>query len=120
MIRFAAGACTSFYDGSAYVRVLVLAEHPDGSGARLEIQRASSFDDQDRRLGMDTYCLVIGSGATHYGGVVHWLVDESDVLRIALDASAAEALDGPAIEVALRRDDVEVVMDAMPIILASA
>jgi hypothetical protein len=71
--------------------VVVLAEHPDGSGLRLEIQRALEFDEQDRALGMDTYCLCTDSGATHYGGIVRHELS-SPWLTIVLDVSAAEAL----------------------------
>ncbi|MBO0730415.1 MAG: hypothetical protein J2P57_14235 [Acidimicrobiaceae bacterium] len=36
---------------------LVLAEREDGSGARLEISRSLSYNDQDKALGQDTYSL---------------------------------------------------------------
>ena len=35
----------------------------------LHFQRARQHDEQDRELGMDTYCLVTNRGTTHYGGV---------------------------------------------------
>ena len=57
-------------DLNAYV--LILYERLDGSGERIELQRALSFDEQDRTLGMDTYCVCVASGATHYGGVRSW------------------------------------------------
>ncbi|WP_394840380.1 Imm10 family immunity protein [Pendulispora rubella] len=47
----------------------MLAECTVGSGARLEIQRALTFDDQDKALDMDTYSLCTEDGKTHYGGV---------------------------------------------------
>jgi hypothetical protein len=71
--------------------VAVLAEHPDGSGQRLEIQCALEFDEQDRALGMDTYCLCMDSGATHYGGIIRHDLSPP-WLTIVLDARAAEAL----------------------------
>ena len=49
--------------------VVLFAENPDGSGARLELQRALSFDAQDCQLSHDTYCLSTETGATYYGGV---------------------------------------------------
>lgn len=52
--------------------VVVLAQNVDGSGERLEVQRALEFDDRDRRLGEDTYCISDSSGATSYGGVLSW------------------------------------------------
>jgi hypothetical protein len=54
-------------DLNAYV--LALYEWPDGSGERIELQRALSFDDQDHELDQNTYCISLASGATHYGGV---------------------------------------------------
>ncbi|WP_434048947.1 MULTISPECIES: Imm10 family immunity protein [Sorangium] len=50
----------------------ILAEHPDGSGTRLEIQKPLSSDEQDRRLGLDTRCLCTEEVATRHGGVMHW------------------------------------------------
>lgn len=46
----------------------MLAFEDEASGDFFAVQRAFTFDDQDRQLGMDTYCLVRG-GATHYGGL---------------------------------------------------
>jgi hypothetical protein len=46
-----------------------LSEDETGEGEHLILQRSCEFSDQDRRLGMATYCLVTPSG-TAYGGVV--------------------------------------------------
>lgn len=64
---------------------VVLAEHEDGSGLRLELQR-SLTDDADP--GLDTYCLCTEDGACHYGGVASWSFT-GRVLTLALDARAA-------------------------------
>jgi Immunity protein 10 len=71
---------------------VVFAENCDGSGVRLEIQRALSFDEQDRNSGQDTYCLCTENGATYYGGITSWEIVEG-LLRIQLDSEAARALD---------------------------
>lgn len=71
--------------------VVALAENRDGSGARLEFQKALSFDEADIGAGMDTYCLVLGSGATHYGGIKDWVI-QNHRLTVQLDAAAAEEL----------------------------
>ncbi len=68
-----------------------LAEHADGSGRSLDITRALAFDEQDRALGMDTYCLCSDAGPTHYGGIVRYDLS-SAWLSIVLDAAAAAAL----------------------------
>lgn len=91
MSSFAAHAATYWRDSELKIEVVVLAEHLDGSGQRIELQRALSFDDQDGALGQDTYCLVTDSGATHYGGIDRWAVEESE-LRLYLSAEAATAL----------------------------
>lgn len=70
---------------------VVLAEHPDGTGQRLELQLSLTFDDSDRRLGQDTYCICTESGATHYGGVTGWNLNEL-MLEITLDEAAAREL----------------------------
>ena len=71
-------------------RAVVFAEFPDGSGMSLEIQRALSFDEQDREEGMDTYCLCLSSGACYYGGVVSWKLDASGLALKLTPAAAAE------------------------------
>jgi hypothetical protein len=69
---------------------VVMAESPDGEGERLEFHKADSFDEQDRMLGMDTYCLCTESGTT-YGGVVSWTLSH-DSLEVRLDQKAASDL----------------------------
>ena len=49
--------------------VVVFAENSNGSGERLELQRALAFDEQDRSLGMDKYCICLTGGQTAYGGI---------------------------------------------------
>lgn len=89
----------AFEDLNAFV--VCLAEEPDGSGRRLELQRALSFDEQDRRNGMDTYCLSTESGASHYGGVRSWRLTRG-LLTLELDARAEKALGASAFEVKLQ------------------
>jgi hypothetical protein len=81
-------------------QLLGLAESPDGDGRVLMVQRALESDEQDRDLGMDTYCLVDEAGLTHYGGVTSAVIDD-DVLRIALDDQAAEEFGQAELAVAL-------------------
>jgi hypothetical protein len=70
--------------------LVALAEKPDGGGERLEIQKALAFDERDRALGMDTYCLCTEAG-TAYGGVTRWTLT-ADVLEVVLNEKAAAAL----------------------------
>ena len=94
--------------------VIVLAEQPDGSGARLEIQRATSFDEQDRALGQDTYCLCDEGGSTHYGGVVSWRI-AINMLEINLNSAAATALgaEGYTIELEISPEDYAKLKDGL-------
>jgi hypothetical protein len=91
MRRFKAKVLTAVELPDINTFAVVLAEEPDGSGVRLEIQKSLSFDEKDRRYGQDTYCLCTEEGATHYGGVTSWALSQ-DSLEVRLDAKAAEAL----------------------------
>lgn len=62
----------------------------DATGRSLEIQRSLVSDDQDRRLGMDTYAIT-ANGVTHYGGVLSWGA-EGGRLRLELSPEASEVL----------------------------
>ena len=86
-----ASAATHWRDSDLSTEVVVLAEHLDGSGRRIELQRTCSPDEQDRALGLHTYCLVTESGTTHYGGIDPWAVKEGR-LRLSLSTEAATAL----------------------------
>ena len=80
--------------GDPPVLVALVAEEPDGSGFGLEFQLASVFSDQDRRMGMDTYCVCTSEGATHYGGVKRLQADSEGVV-LAFERAAAERLHIP-------------------------
>lgn len=69
MTEFDAGAVAFSRDEEVGAEYLILAEHEDGSGPRIELQRALIVTDDDRRLGTDRYCLVNEGGVTHYGGL---------------------------------------------------
>ena len=82
--------------------VVVLAEMPDGDGARLEIQRGLTIDPQDEALGMDTYCLCTQTGASHYGGIRSWRLEDG-CLHTSLDDMAASELGlDPQVTIELR------------------
>jgi hypothetical protein len=51
-----------------------LAEWPDFTGWKLMLMRGvGEYDDQDRALGQDTYCIVAGDqSGTVYGGITSW------------------------------------------------
>jgi len=69
--------------------VVVLSD--ETTGDRFELQRSIEFDDQDRAVGMDTYCVCMPWGATHYGGIGSWR-EHDGVLEISFTEEAAKAL----------------------------
>ena len=76
MLQFTARAVTAEeIEGAVFI--VALAEGEDGDGVHLLLQRANTFDDDDRRSGMDTYCLSTEDGATHYGGVASWTISQN-------------------------------------------
>lgn len=91
MQKFIARAVSAMEMTDVDTFAVVLAENMDGSGVRLEIQRALTFDEQDKKLGQDTYCLSTERGATHYGGIASWHIS-GNVLEVVLDKKAAKAL----------------------------
>jgi hypothetical protein len=89
--KFRARAAAAVEIADINTFAVVITENEDGSGARLEVQRALSPDEQDRMNGQDTYCLCTEDGATHYGGVVSWSITRSS-LELRLDSVAAATL----------------------------
>lgn len=67
----------------------------EDAGNTFEIQRSLTIDDQDRALGWDTYCLVLGGGPTFYGGVLGWHLSEDHLLHLSLSQEAAAELGLP-------------------------
>ena len=104
-----AGIAQEFEDVDTFA--VILSEEPDGDGARLEIQVALVDYPQDEALGQDTYCLCTQTGATHYGGVTSWRVQDGSLL-LWLDEDAAEELGVDrdiAIELRLPADSIAAV-----------
>ncbi len=72
--------------------VVGIAENEDGSGESLLFQTAiTAAEEQDRALGMDTYCVSTAWGATVYGGVMACALRD-DLLTLKFDPPAAETL----------------------------
>jgi hypothetical protein len=76
------------------VDVVGLSEDVDGGGRQLIFERARSFSDQDRELGMDTFAVTNETAATVYGAVTRYDVDDS-VLTLDLTQEGADALGLP-------------------------
>ena len=84
--------------------IVCAAENTDGSGQRLELQRALAFDDEDRRLGIDTYCISTDAGATCFGGITNWAVTR-DIWIIDFDARASAVLNASGYRVRVELSD---------------
>ena len=70
---------------------VIMAEETDGSGRRIELQRAIEFDAQDHSLGMDTYCTYLDDGACEYGGIRKCVLNRHELL-LAFSAETAATL----------------------------
>ena len=68
-----------------------LAENAASSGWNLIFQRARRFDEQDRSLGIDTYCLSNEAGLTSYGGISDWSIAGTELV-LALDEKVSGEL----------------------------
>ena len=91
----------------------MLAFEDEASGDFFAVQRAFTFDNQDRALGMDTYCLVRGE-ATHYGGLDAYELTDSR-LQLRFGAAAADALELPAVtDLAIDASQAETVRLRLP------
>lgn len=101
-------------------RVVALAEDPNGDGGPvLQIQRSLTHDDQDRRLGFDTYCLSDERGASIYGGVLSYSL-EGSTLTMRVNQKTRDVLGIPEeFAIQLDTDDatVESVREALAWIL---
>ncbi len=92
-------------------RALVFSD--EASGDTFEVQCAIEWDDQDRDLGQDTYCLVRG-GATHYGGLLGYQLLDGNLV-LTLDQSASSALELPAeFRFGLDPDQEELIRSRLP------
>ncbi len=114
---FDASAVASERDDNLKAQYLVLAEHADGSGRRLEVQRSLDVHEQDRARGQDTYCLVTEEQATHYGGVVDWRI-EGSTLHLELTEAACRVLGASQFRVTVPESERATVQTALLVLLA--
>lgn len=79
--------------------LVAFAENADGSGGSFDLQiTIAPPDEQDVRLGMDTYCITVDAGPTCYGGIERCTFHGS-IVSFELTPQAADAL-GIAKEIA--------------------
>jgi hypothetical protein len=104
-----------------YCLVAAIAERDDSHGHALIFQAGHEpSDEQDVRLGMDTYCVVTENHGTAYGCVRELTLD-GDRMDIVIgdEALAALGLDDPSIHVqlAVEAQSIEVLQDYLGRIL---
>ncbi len=88
------------------------------SGDTIEFQRSLADDPQDAALGMDTYAIVRGGAAVHYGGLARFDL-QGEVLALELDPEAAGVLDLPnLVELVLDDAAARIVEQHLPRIVA--
>ncbi|MFJ4233840.1 Imm10 family immunity protein [Cellulosimicrobium cellulans] len=88
------------------------------SGDTIEIQRSLAHDPQDVALGMDTYAIVRGGAAVHYGGFVRFDV-QGDLLALEIEPEAAGVLELPnLVELVLDKAAAGIVEQHLPRIVA--
>ena len=104
-------------DDGINTQYLVLAEHADGSGRRLEIQRSLKVDERDLSLGMDTYCLVTEEQATHYGGVLGWRI-EGSTLHLDLTEEADRVMGASGFRISVPESERAKIQSALAVLLA--
>jgi hypothetical protein len=95
------------------------AEHADGTGDVLLVQRRTGPPDpQDVELGLDSYCLISGD-AVHYGGVTGLAFTDRTV-RFTVTTAAQEALGWPhpVVEVTVRPADLPALRRSRPDLLS--
>jgi hypothetical protein len=115
--EFTARTAALVRDHDLGAEMLIVAEHEDGSGRRVEAHRALQVTDQDRRTGMATHCVVDDEGATYYGAIHTWSVsDRQVVITLTPDAAAALGTDGYRIRLegpSARSDVIEAGLSAI-------
>jgi hypothetical protein len=96
-------------------RMVLFARDSEDPFGTLEVQAAYTYDDRDRELGTDTYCVVVDGGDPVYGGITRWEASAEEV-RIDLDPRAAELLRVPGqlrMPVAFDADELARLRDAL-------
>ena len=113
---FDASAVAFERDDRLEAQSLVLAEHPDGSGRWLEVQRPMQAGEQDVALGHDRYCLVTEEQTTHYGGVLAWRI-EGSTLHLELTEEASRAIGASGFRITLPKSERAMVQRALLMLL---
>jgi hypothetical protein len=118
MIEFEARLVVFDSDAETCTEGLYFAERDDDEGRVLEVQRGlEEATEQERRLGMDTYCVVDENQNTYYGGVARWRIARGRV-ELYFAPGAAQAFGAAGYVIRLPDEEaIETVRDHLPRIL---
>jgi hypothetical protein len=95
-VRVVGAAAVELADVEVFCLAMATDEHGERFGLSFQVPISGDYDEQDRRLGMNTYSIGDHLGRTVYGGILSWSADAREsVLTIEFSQSVAETLDMP-------------------------
>jgi hypothetical protein len=93
-VEIVAAAAVELPDVETYCVALATDEYGEEFGLSFQVPLDGEYDDQDRRLGMDTYSISDNVGRTVYGGILDWSADSAaSVLTVTFAQSVVEVLE---------------------------
>lgn len=107
ILSYVAHACSVARLDDLNTFLVIIADRSDSPRTTIELQCAIEADDQDRALGMDTYGIVLSSGATHYGGITRCSLAKRRLI-LAFSEEAEAALGFSGVDITLELPDAEV------------
>ena len=96
-VTIVAAAAVELADVETYCVALATDEYGEQFGLSFQVPLSGEYDEQDRRLGMDTYSISDHLGRSVYGGIIAIAADPgASVLTVTFSTEATEELDIPA------------------------
>ena len=96
-VTIVAAAAVELADVETYCVALATDEYGEQFGLSFQVPLSGEYDEQDRRLGMDTYAISDHLGNTVYGGVLGVVADPgASVLTMTFSTEVAEEMEMPA------------------------
>ncbi|WP_213009453.1 Imm10 family immunity protein [Paractinoplanes toevensis] len=96
-IAVVSAAAVELPDVETYCVAMATDEYGEQFGLTFQVPLSGEYDEQDRRLGMDTYSISNHLGRSIYGGIIAIAADPgASVLTMTFSTEATEELDIPA------------------------
>ncbi|BCJ56346.1 hypothetical protein Asp14428_78210 [Actinoplanes sp. NBRC 14428] len=93
-VEIVAAAAVELSDVETFCVALATDEHGEKFGLSFQVPLSGEYDDQERRLEMNTYSISDNLGRTAYGGILAWAADPAaSVLTITFSQSVVSVLD---------------------------